>query len=100
VKSKTTERFRRQFATAPSAVQEKARIAYRLWEENPAHPSLRFKQVHAAQPIYSMRIDLDWRAVGVLHEGEITWFWIRPHSAYEQLLRQIHEPSKATWDCY
>ncbi len=27
--------------------------AYRLWLENPKHPSLRFKKVHAMEPMYS-----------------------------------------------
>jgi len=35
------------------------------------HPSLRFKKVHATLPIYSARVDLDWRAVGVLKEGTV-----------------------------
>jgi len=50
---------------------------------------LRFKKVHASLPIYSVRIDLDWRAVGVLREGMVVRFWIGPHSEYEKLLTKI-----------
>ena len=64
MESQTTEKFRRLFSAAPSAVQAKARAAYQLWSANPAHPSLRFKKIHDQLPIYSVRIDLDWRAVG------------------------------------
>jgi hypothetical protein len=33
-----------------------------------------------------VRIDLDWRAVGVMKDGTMVWFWIGSHSAYERLL--------------
>jgi hypothetical protein len=74
---------------APEAVQAKAKAAYRRWAENPADPSLRFKKVHATLPIYSVRIDLDWRAVGVMKDGTMVWFWIGSHSAYERLLAEL-----------
>jgi len=98
MKSHTTERFRRLLAEAPPAIQEKARIAYRLWSLDPSHPSLQFKKVHNKRPIYSARIDLSWRAVGILEGSEVVWFWIGPHDGYERLLKQIHEPDNASWD--
>jgi hypothetical protein len=39
--------------------------------------------------IYSVRIDIDWRAVGVLRDGEMVWLWIGPHDEYEQLLAKL-----------
>ena len=89
MQSQTTEEFRALLAAAPTAIQSKAHNAYRLWSENPAHPSLRFKKVHDALPIYSVRIDLDWRALGVLKDGVVIWFWIGPHSQYERLLSRL-----------
>lgn len=86
MQSQTTEAYRRLLALAPAAVQAKARSAYRLWVENPAHPSLRFKKVHGSLPIYSVRINLNWRAVGVMKKGVMVWFWIGPHDEYERLL--------------
>jgi hypothetical protein len=76
-------------AAAPASVQAKAQSVYRLWSENPAHPSLRFKKVHNTLPIYSVRIDLDWRALGVLKQGGVIWFWMGPHSEYERLLSKL-----------
>jgi hypothetical protein len=70
-------------------LREKAIAAYQMWAANPGHPSLRFKKVHASLPIYSVRIDLDWRAVGVLRQGGMVWFWIGPHGEYEKLLSKI-----------
>ncbi|HSA88641.1 MAG TPA: hypothetical protein VLF42_01965 [Burkholderiales bacterium] len=89
MESRTTEAFRKLLASAPIAVQTKARTVYRLWSENPAHPSLRFKKVHNTLPIYAVRIDLDWRAVGVLEGGTMVWFWIGPHDEYERLLSKL-----------
>jgi hypothetical protein len=89
VQSHTTEAFRKLLAGAPAGIQSKARSVYRLWAQNPAHPSLRFKKVHDTRPIYAVRIDLDWRAVGVLERGTMVWFWIGPHSEYEKLLSKL-----------
>lgn len=89
MRSHTTEAFQPFLAAAPVAIQGKAQAAYRLWAENPAHPSLRFKKVHDTLPIYSVRIDLDWRAVGILKDGTMVWFWIGPHSSYERLLSSL-----------
>jgi hypothetical protein len=89
VQSRTTAAFRELLATAPATIQLKARNAYRLWADNPLHPSLRYKKVHDALPVYSVRIDLDWRALGILEQGEMIWFWIGPHSEYEKLLKRL-----------
>ena len=89
MQSHTTEEFRALLTAAPAALQAKAQSAYRLWSDNPAHPSLRFKKVHDKLPIYSVRIDLDWRALGVKKEGAVIWFWIGPHGEYERLLSRL-----------
>ena len=89
MQSHTTEAFRTLLAAAPDAIQAKAQFAYRLWAQNPGHPSLRYKKVHDTLPVYSVRIDLDWRAVGVLREGVMVWFWIGPHGEYERLLSKL-----------
>lgn len=88
MRSRTTEKFRALYQSIPKPIQEKARTAYQLWSQNPQHPSLRFKKVHVKLPIYSVRIDLDWRAVGILEKDEVIWFWIGPHAEYEKLLRR------------
>jgi len=89
VQSETTESFRKQFAAAAPSVQLKIRAAYQLWAENPQHPSLKFKKVHASLPIFSARVDLDWRTVGVLKADTMVWFFVGPHSEYERLLKQL-----------
>jgi len=53
------------------------------------HPSLRFRKVHDTLPIYSVRIDRDWRALGVVRDATMVWFWIGPHGEYEKLLSSL-----------
>ncbi|MEI6452215.1 MAG: hypothetical protein WCP98_20005 [Actinomycetes bacterium] len=89
MQSRTTRQFRDLLQAAPPAVRDNATAAYLMWAANPDLPPLRFKKVHATLPIYSVRIDLDWRAVGVLREGLVVWFWVGPHGEYDKLLTGI-----------
>jgi len=87
--SHTTERFRKAFKQLPQHVQRQARQAYRLFKQNPYHPSLHFKQVHPARPTYSVRIGLDYRAVGIRDGDVIIWFWIGSHADYGKLIARL-----------
>jgi hypothetical protein len=87
--SRTTARFWRAFEQLPEPIQEAARKAYQLWQQDPYHPSLRFKRVHPTKPIYSVRISRDWRAVGVKEGDCIIWFWIGSHGDYDNLISQL-----------
>jgi len=48
VKSVATRRFWELFQALPSDVQKLAVKNYRLWRQNPSHPSLRFRRLQAA----------------------------------------------------
>jgi hypothetical protein len=84
--SRTAGRSRDCLARLPDEVRRQAAKAYELFAHDPRHPSVRFKRVHASRPIYSVRISLDYRAVGVLVGEEIVWFWIGPHDEYDRPL--------------
>jgi hypothetical protein len=71
VKSVTTEKFRQLYAAAPRQRQIQIRKAYKVWLDNPDYPSLRFKKVNTRLPVYSARVDLDWRALGVLKDDTL-----------------------------
>ncbi len=92
--SRTTSKFRRAYRQLPQHIQRRAREAYQLFADNPSHPSLRFKQVHPTKPIYSVRITLAYRALGVREGSEIVWFWIGTHADYESLI--YSSPSRVT----
>ena len=87
--SHTTGRFRKAFADLPQNIQNQARIAYRQFKQEPFYPSLRFKRVHSTKPIYSVRINAEYRAVGVEDKNEIIWFWIGSHDEYIRLLSRL-----------
>lgn len=84
--SRITRRFRRAFVELPDDVKEQARDAYRLFRGNPHHPSLRFKRVHPSDPIYSVRIGLGYRAVGIREGDTIYWYWIGSHADYNRVI--------------
>lgn len=87
--SRTTEAFRQAFARLPENIRREAREAYRLFRDNPSHPGLRFKRIHPTRHIYSVRISLDYRALGVREGNEIIWFWIGSHAEYERLISRL-----------
>lgn len=87
--SKATDAFWKAYRDLPAEIKQRARVAYRLWRENPSHPSLRFKTIHATEPIYSVRIGLGWRAVGVRSGEEMVWFWIGSHADYDTLVSRF-----------
>ena len=87
MKSFVSDGFRKMFARLPDDVKEKARKNYRLWKADPTHPSLHFKRVHSIEPLFSVRVGVHWRAVGLFENDAITWIWIGSHSDYDRLLR-------------
>jgi mRNA-degrading endonuclease RelE of RelBE toxin-antitoxin system len=86
MKSRTTRRFRKAYQQLPEEIRRRADKSYELFEQNPNHPSLRFKKVHPSEPIYSVRVSRDFRALGVLESETMIWFWIGSHRDYEKLI--------------
>jgi hypothetical protein len=87
VNSRGTPRFWAAYRELPEPVREAARKAYRLFRDNPNHPSLQFKKVHAREPIYSVRITLGYRAPALVDSDEVTWFRIGSHADYDRLVK-------------
>lgn len=85
MKSQTTKSFWKHCWALPPEIRQRARKAYKLWRDNPAHPSLFFKRVKEGQPVYSVRIGLGYRALGLLKADTVTWFWIGTHDEYDRL---------------
>lgn len=75
MKSSVTKTFRKQLNQLPTSVQEQAEKVYELWREDPYHKSLQFKRVSQRQPIYSARVSLNYRVMGLLESDDhIYWF--------------------------
>ena len=70
-----------------------ARKNYRLWKENHRYPSLHFKILLSFAGIdhYSVRVGLDWRALGAYDpkNDTITWYWIGSHADYDLIIKRL-----------
>jgi hypothetical protein len=88
VRSSRTKKFHDLFLRLPQRVQETAKKNYRIWKENPFHPSLEFKEVKPRERIWSVRVGIGWRALGIMKpdEEKIVWFWVGSHSEYDKIL--------------
>ncbi len=84
-----TAAFRERLGLLPASVRDQASRAYALWRTDPHHPSLQFKRVSPRQPIYSARVGMGYRALGLWQLDTITWFWIGSHADYDTLLDRL-----------
>jgi hypothetical protein len=90
MKSYLTKTFRKAFDQLHPDVQQQADKAYQLWQQDPYHNSLQFKRVNQKPPIYSVRVNLSYRALGLMDKNnQIYWFWIGPHGEYDELLKRF-----------
>ena len=49
---------------------------------SPPDVGLHFKRVGKRRPVYSVRVSRNYRALGVLQDGDVVWLWIGPHDQY------------------
>lgn len=90
-----TDDFIKCFRELPKRIQNHAREVYMMWKQNPNHPSLQNKRIHPKKLIYSVRINVGWRAIygtwssvgdfGYRENDTIIWFWIGSHESYHKL---------------
>ena len=83
MKSSTTPDFWTSYGALPLEIKVRARLVYRLWRQNPRHPSLQFKKTGN---VWSVRIGGGYRAMALLENDLLYWFWIGTHDEYERLL--------------
>lgn len=85
MKSFATPNFWEAYAALSPEMKEQTRKAYRLWKENPLHPSLHFKKV--GKNLWSARITEGYRALALKKGDDYYWFWLGSHNNYEALLK-------------
>jgi len=85
VKSRTRPSFWRAYGALDSRVREAARRAYRLFQNDPGNPSLRFKKLGGYEHVWSVRINEQYRAVGERHGDTIVWVWVGSHNDFDRL---------------
>jgi len=82
VSHRASKRFWRDFDQLPPEIQQLALRNYELLKSDPHHPSLHFKRIGR---YWSVRVGLEYRAVGIDSPKGIVWFWIGPHDEYIRL---------------
>jgi len=83
LKSLVRASFWRAYDALDPRVKLAARRAYLLFAQNPEHPSLRFKKLGGYDNVWSVRINEQYRAVGVRNGDTIEWAWIGSHNEFE-----------------
>jgi hypothetical protein len=82
--SRATPSFWRALRALSTADQLAARRAFAQFVADPSHNSLRFKKLAGEESIWSARVSLSVRAVGVRDGDTITWFWIGTHAEFDR----------------
>jgi hypothetical protein len=85
MKHLTVSEFWKHYDVLPPEIQTLADKNFALLKENPHYPSLHLKKVGR---YWSVRVGLDYRALGADVPEGILWFWIGPHRVYERLIVQ------------
>ena len=67
----------------PEAIRKLADRNFGLLKENPQHPSLRFKRIGT---LWSARVGIHYRALGLDADGDVYWIWIATHADYDKLI--------------
>ena len=83
--SLTSPSFWRAYERLDPPVREAARRAYKLFAEDPGHPSLRFKKLGGYDNVWSVRINEQYRAVAERTGDTIVWAWIGSHNDFDAL---------------
>jgi hypothetical protein len=78
--------FWRCYSQLPPEVRELADKNYRLLLADPQHPSLHLKKVGTSKQLWSVRVGMHHRALGLNKSEGVVWFWIGPHAEYDKLL--------------
>ena len=86
MKSAALPSFWALYKSLDEDIKRSARKAYRLWSQNPFHPSLHFKCINREENVWSVRITRRYRAIGVFDDEMVTWFWVGDHDDYERML--------------
>ena len=79
-------RFWNEYNKLTPDIRAQADKQFELLKRDSRHPSLQLKKVGK---IWSVRVNLAFRALAVEDGDDFIWFWIGDHREYERLLRTI-----------
>ncbi len=88
VQSVRRAEFKRQLQSLPPEIQHRAREAYRLFLQNPFHPSFRRRIVestrHWERPHWEFRITRAYRATCMIDGDTYVWVFIGHHKDFDR----------------
>ncbi|MFL6334501.1 MAG: hypothetical protein ACJ754_14395 [Pyrinomonadaceae bacterium] len=76
-------RFWRLYRQLPADVRALADKNFKLLKSDPKHPSLHFKKI---EKLWSVRVGIHHRALGLDKPDGVVWFWIGSHADYDKLI--------------
>lgn len=85
MRSARNSRFREQFEALSPDSRRAVTAAYRLWKNDPTHPSLYFKPLMG--DLWSARTSQGQRALALRKPDLWLWVWVGEHDEYKALLR-------------
>ncbi len=80
----TTKDFWKLYYQLSKEIQDIADKNFELLKKDRSHPSIQFKKI---EELYSVRVGLSHRALGIEKNKKIYWFWIGDHDEYMRILR-------------
>ena len=85
----TVKSYWKSYNELSGDIQKQADAKFEFWKEDPFHPSLHFKCINSEDNIWSVRVNMEYRALAVREKGTVVWYWIGDHNRYEKLLRSL-----------
>lgn len=82
----TLASFWKHYDALPQNIQRLADRQFERLKADPFHPSLHLKKVGRRRQLWSARIGIGYRALGMDKPGGIVWIWIGTHAEYDGLL--------------
>jgi hypothetical protein len=83
MKSNALPSFWKAYEALDEKIKKRARKTYELFSEN-LSPFPSFQMYNAEESIWSVRVTLGYRAIGIMEKDTVTWFWIGDHDSYEK----------------
>lgn len=80
----TLPRFWKCYDALPADVRTVADQQFERLKADPDHPSLHFKRIGT---LWSVRVGLHYRALGLERTDGVVWFWIGSHAEYDRLVK-------------
>jgi hypothetical protein len=82
----TTKGFWKHYYQLPKEIQKLADKNFELLKKDARHPSLQFKKIDR---LYSARVGIHYRTLGIEKEGKLYWIWIGSHEEYNNIVKRL-----------